>query len=351
MGAAPEMETSVMDNRCISHAHRPAGSVSGSVEKCLHRISNGAWSAGWGRVLIVLSLFSVNAAHGETHAVVVNGLGGEESYSASFNSAADSYTNALQTLDNGEERIVRLDESATRDSILGAIRDRIQAMDSRASATLVVILVGHGTSDGSTWRFNISGPDLTTEDLVEVLNGMTSGRQLLVLAASASGAALDALTQPQRVVVTATKSGGEVNAVRFPEYLAAAMETTEADYDRNEILTIAEAFRFANDRTQTFYEQQKLLSSEHSRLVGELAGDVPVALLGSLKKAQDDPVVAKLLVKRLALENAFKAMTARKPDMAVADYYAELEVLLLDIARMQQSIDAVTGWSESDAES
>ena len=139
--------------------------------------------------------------------------------------------------------------------------------------------------------------------------------------------------------------------MRFPEYLAAAMEATDADYDRNEILTMAEAFRYASARTQTFYEQQKLLASEHSRLVGDLADDVPVTLLGSLKEAQDDPVVAELLVERLVLEEAFKALTARKPDMAVADFYAELETLLLDIARMQQSIDAVTGWSETDAES
>ena len=311
----------------------------------------GGWHAGWSCLLLVLSLLVVNAANAETHAVVVNGLGGEESYSETFSNAADSYTRALQTLDSGEERVVQLDESATRDAIMSAIRDRIRAMDDNTSATLVVILVGHGTADGSTWRFNVTGPDLTTEDLVEVLNGMSAGRQLLILAASASGAALEALAQPQRVVVTATKSGGEVNAVRFPEYLAAAMETSEADYDRNEILTMAEAFRYASARTKTFYEEQKLLASEHSRLVGDLADDLPVTLLGSLRKAQDDPVVAELLVDRLVLEEAFKALTARKPEMAVADYYAELEALLLDIARMQQSIDAVTGWSETDAES
>jgi hypothetical protein len=74
-------------------------------------------------------------------------------------------------------------------------------------------------------------------------------------------------------------------------------------------------------------------------------------MLGSLKEAQDDPVVAELLAERLLLEDAFKALKARKQEMPVGDYYAELEVLLLDIARMQKSIDAVTGWSETDAES
>lgn len=313
------------------------------------------WLADWRALLrdmlFMLLLLSASAAHSETHAVVVSGLGGEEPYSDAFRSAAQSYVTALQTLDNDKERIVLLDETADRARILASIEERINAVNASPSATLVLILVGHGTTDGSTWRFNIAGPDLTTEDIVAALNAMTSGRQLVVLAASGSGATLEALTQSQRVVVTATKSGGELNAVRFPEYLAAAMASTEADYDRNEILTMAEAFRYANARTQTFYEQQKLLASEHARLEGELATDIPVALLGSLQEAQDDPQVAELLVSRLELEEAFKALKARKEDLPTGDYYAQLEVLLLDIARMQQSIDAVTGWSETDAES
>ncbi len=169
-----------MGSCCINHECRAAALGKGDLSVSLvarysRRCMRLVRLAGWSTALLVLSLLTVNAAHAETHAVVVNGLGGEERYSEAFSNAAESYTRALQTLDNGGERIVRLDESATRDSILAAIRDRIQAMDSSASATLVVILVGHGTADGSTWRFNITGPDLTTEDLVEVLNGMVIG--------------------------------------------------------------------------------------------------------------------------------------------------------------------------------
>jgi hypothetical protein len=287
----------------------------------------------------------------ETHAVIVSGLGGESSYAQSFNDSADAYARALDTLDDGDGRIVRLDESATREQILASIAERAAAIPVDTQSTFVLMLVGHGTADASTWRFNITGPDLTTEDIVGALNQVQATRQLIVLAASASGATLEALSQPQRVVVTATKSGGELNAVRFPQYLADAMEATVADFDRNEILTVAEAFRFANARTVEFYEQQKLLASEHPRLSGDMATDIPMALLGSLREAQDDPVVAALLDERLVLEDQFKALTARKPELAVADYYAQLETLLLDIARLQQSIDAATGWSETDAES
>lgn len=299
---------------------------------------------------VLVTLLSLSwSVRSDTHAVIVSGLGGEEAYARSFSESATAYTKALQTLDDGEGRIVLLSESADRDTILAAIETRAMAM--QPSDTFALILVGHGTADASTWRFNITGPDLTTEDLVASLNAVPAARQLVVLASSASGAAFEALSQPQRVVVTATKSGGEVNAVRFPGYLADALASSSADYDRNEILTVAEAFRFATARTEDYYEQQKLLASEHARLSGDQAVDIPLALLGSLRQAKDDPQVAALLAERLTLEDAFKALKARKPQMPVTDYYQELESLLLDIARMQQSIDAVTGWSETDAES
>ena len=222
---------------------------------------------------------------------------------------------------------------------------------SNSEAVFVLIMTGHGNADAQGWRFNVSGPDVTSDDLIAALNTVPAARQLVVLAASASGAALEPLSQLGRVLVTATKSGGEINLVRFHEYLAEALQSDVADYDRNEILTIAEAYRFADARTREYYEQQKLLASEHSRLRGEQADQIAVSLLGSLQDAKDDPAVAALLEERLGLEQSFKTLRLRKPDMEVLDYYEELETLLLSIARLQQSIDEATGWSERNEDS
>lgn len=300
-------------------------------------------------VLLIISLPLVASA--QTMALVVSGLGGEAKYSESFSASADAFAAALESLDSVPDRVVKFDESATREAILESIDQLTGSLEPSSDAVFILMLVGHGTADGSTWRFNVSGPDLTTEDLVIALNAIPTTRQLIVLASSASGAALDVLAQPGRVVVTATKSGGEINAVRFPEYLAEAMNSAAADYDRNEILTIAEAYRFAESRTREYYEQQKLLASEHSRFRGDDAIDIPIALLGSLKQAKDDPVVTALLDDRLVLESEFKQLVRRKDDMSTTDYYAELETLLISIATLQQSIDAATGWSENDADS
>lgn len=298
-------------------------------------------------------------ASAQTYAVVVSGLGGNADYSAEFSESSDSFSSGLLSLDTDPSLIITLDESATRETILASIDTQIKRIQSDLQSGFVaasepvfaLILTGHGNADNDSWRFNVSGPDLTSEDLIAALNTVPISRQLVVLAASASGAVLDSMSQLGRVLVTATKSGGEINAIRFHQYLGEAMESDVADYDRNEILTIAEAYRFAEARTQEYFEQQNLLSSEHSRIRGENADDIAVALLGSLRDAKDDPIVASLLDDRLSLEQTFKALRKRKSEMPVDEYYSELETLLLSIARLQQSIDQATGWSEDDANS
>lgn len=304
--------------------------------------------------LSTVSVFSAGfsaSVYAENHAVVVAGLGGDANYSEQFSNTGTAVYDALQTLDINADRVVYLDEKATKDDILKAINDVSQRIEDPAVAVFSLFLIGHGNADSEGWRFNVAGPDLTTADIVAAINPLGSVQQLIVLASSASGAALDTLSQPGRVVVTATKSGGEINAVRFPEYLAEALRSPQSDVDRNEILTIAEAFRYAESRTVEYYEHQNLLAPEHARLRGDNATEIPLALLGSLKDASEKPEVAALLAERLVLESRFKTLREAKPSMSKPDYYRDLEVLLLEIARLQQSIDLATGWSENDADS
>ena len=302
-------------------------------------------------VLTLVSTLLCTPVTAQTYAVVVSGLGGESQYTEQFSDAGIAVYESLQSLDVADDLIVHLDETATREDILKAIDDVASRMQVGEASVFSLFLIGHGNADSNGWRFNVSGPDLTTEDLVVALNPIIASEQLIVLATSASGAALDILAQPQRVVVTATKSGGENNAVKFPEFMAQALRLPDADYDRNEILTIAEVFRYTQNRTVEFYEQQNLLAPEHARLEGDNAVDISVALLGSLKNATDDPAVAALLDERLVLESTFKQLKQAKSSLTTTDYYSQLEQLLIKIARLQQSIDLATGWSESDAES
>lgn len=284
-------------------------------------------------------------AMASVRALVVSGLGGTDEYAEAFAADAIAIGEALSSLDAAPDAVTVL-RAPTRETLLAALEDRVAAA---AGRTLALVLVGHGTVDAEGYRFNVPGPDVGAADLVAALAPAEAARELVVVATSASGALLDVLDQPGRALVTATKSGGELNAVRFAGHFARAVSEPGADIDRNEILTLGEAFRHADAATRRWYEERNLLAPEHARLTGEGAGQLALARLGALAAAGDDPVVAALLDERAELEGEFAALRAGKPDRAADEYWGALEALLLRIARLQVSIDEATGWSDGDA--
>ena len=275
-------------------------------------------------------------------ALVVSGLGGAPEYDEAFARDAETIAEALSSLDSAEGAVQTL-RAPTREAFLGALEGRVAEAE---GATLALVLVGHGTVDPGGYRFNVPGPDVGVADLVAALATSRAERELVIAATSASGALLDVLREPGRALVTATKSGRELNAVRFAGFLAEAVADADADVDRNEILTVGEAFRHADAATRRWYEEQNLLASEHARLAGEGAGSLALARLGALAAAGDDPAVARLLDERAGLEAEFAALRADKAELPAAEYWAALEALLVRIARLQVSIDRATGWSD-----
>lgn len=293
--------------------------------------------------LLVL-LFSCQNAYAKTTAIVVTGIGGNDDYAEQFLNHGNTVAQALRSVAEQDVDIELLSGlAANRDAVL----ERIEYHATQSGDVFMLFLIGHGTVDAETWRFNVPGPDITTDDLISSLAVVTAPKQLIVAATSASGAILDVLSQPGRHVVTATKSGGQVNAVRFPEFLASAMESSVADVDRNEILTLAEVWRYSNEQTQNYYKDKKLIAAEHARINSDAPNDITLARLGALKHAKDNPVVAALLEERLILEAQFASLKSKKPDMETQAYYATLEPLLVSIAKLQQKIDLATGWSDS----
>ena len=315
--------------------------VEAAMETIVTRVTP-AWIRVTAAAALLASVYCASAQAASV-SIVVGGLGGNDEYAERFVAESEVLHEALLTVASrpSDARLLN-GHSVTREAILDAIAE----LGTRPADDFVLVLLGHGSADATTWRFNIPGPDITTEDLVSALSAVTIPRQVIIAAASASGALLEVLPEPQRVVVTATKSGGEINAVRFPTYLAEALRDGSADLDRNEVLTLAELYRFATARTAEYYEEQKLLASEHSRLLGEFADQVAISRLGALREAGDDPAVAALLERRRELEQLFHTVRARRNSLDTVEYFDELKEVLLDIAQLQREIDRATGWSE-----
>src|SRR5262249_11314723 len=134
-------------------------------------------------------------------------------------------------------------------------REQLQQEISRLTAAspepLWIVLLGHGTWDGKTARFNLRGPDVASTELEEWLKPV--GRPLAVMnCASCSGPFLTGLSAPNRVVISATRSGNEFNFARLGDYLSSAMTELSADLDKDEQTSLLEAWILASARVREF---------------------------------------------------------------------------------------------------
>ena len=149
---------------------------------------------------------------------------------------------------------------------------------------VVVVLFGHGSFDGRQASFNLPGPDLSAADYAALLGRLSSRRVAFVNTTSSSGAFLQPLAAPGRVIVTATRTGGESNETRFPAYFVEAFGAQAADTNRDGQVSLLEAFDYARAKTAKAYEQDGLLLTEHAAL--EDGGDGHLAATLSLTSAR-----------------------------------------------------------------
>lgn len=272
------------------------------------------------------------------HTVIIAGLGGEPAYEKRFTEQASTLA-AFARANGGAEAVTLLTgANAKRESVqraFAALAQRLQAED-----VATVVLIGHGAFDGEHYRFNIPGPDMTGAELAVLFDGLPARRQLIVNATSASGAVAEEWARPERVVITATKSGGERTATRFGQHWVQAMTTPAADVDRDDVVTAAEAFAYAQREVDASFKSDAALATEHARMEGEDVAQFAVARFGAARALAGDVQAAGLLKERGALELQLNEVKSQKATLEENAYYDALEGVLVKIARLQQQIDA-----------
>ena len=278
----------------------------------------------------------VASAEGAAHVVVVGGLGGEPAYEERFAAQARELAELGRALagDGGGVRALS-GPSATRAALREALNDI--ARSSAAADVLIVMAVGHGSVDGTEYKLNLAGPDPTCTELDGWLDAVPARRQLVVLATSASGACLQPLAREGRAILSATRSGAERNAPVFARYFVEALRDPAADRDHDETTTAREAFLYAQQKVQRFYADGKRLATEHSVLSGDSAAHIVLARRGAAARTASG--APELLARRSALEDEVRAVKSRKAELAREQYLSELERVLLELARVQESLD------------
>jgi hypothetical protein len=296
------------------------------------------------RVGFILLLLPIVVA-AELHVIAVEGLGGTEEYTQRFSEEVAKLELAAESITTSEHMRVFAGEEATEENILAHF-DALAAIVN-ADDRVVIYLIGHGSYDGYEYKFNLPGPDLTGEQLVELLDALPSNNQLLVNTSSASGATLDALTNETRVVITATRSGSERNATRFGSSFVAALEDPAADINKNNAISAQEAFDYAARQVTDYFEFRGQLATEHPQLKGERAARFTLARLEVPEPAGDDPELGLLFEQRDQLDGRIEELQLRKDELTTDEYYTQLQQLLLELARVGDRIDQITEADDS----
>jgi hypothetical protein len=283
------------------------------------------------------ALFILLAAipmRGATFYLTVAGLGGEPEYEQRFAAWAKDIDKYVRS---GAAKVETLyGPDATRERVRSALE--AIARDAGPQDAVVLTLIGHGTYDNVEYKFNLPGPDLPGSELSALLDRIRA-RQLIVNMTSASGACLGLLTGPSRVVITATKSGTEKNATLFARYWVEALRDPAADTDKNESVSAAEAFRYAERKTAGFYESQKRLATEHPRMEGDTAASFVVVRFGQASAALKDPARRRLLERCDELEQKIDELKLQKAALPAGEYRKQLTTLLVELAKTRAELE------------
>lgn len=314
-------------------------------------------------LLVTLALTGPSARANPTVIVAVGAEGSAE-YSKPFSDWADRWAQAAT---KGSAKLVQIGRDAEGNAAGATDRDRLkQTIGEEAKASvspadpLWLVLIGHGTFDGKEAKLNLRGPDVSDAELADWLK-LVSRPLAIVDCTSASAPFLKKLSgPPNRVVITATRTGSENNYARFGDYLSAAIADPSADIDRDGQTSLLEAFIAASRRTDEFYKGANRLATEHALLDdnGDALGTPADWFQGTrvakaskdgkpadgsrahrwhlVLSAEEQAMPAEARATRDKLEAQIETLRAKKPQMPATEYYAQLEKLLLQLAAVYE---------------
>lgn len=231
---------------------------------------------------------------------------------------------------------------------LGRIVPQVKTLD-----VLFVLLLGHGSFDGTDAKFNLVGPDLTATEWAGLLKPV-AGKVVFVNTTPSSSPFLKALAGPNRITMTATDQPAQRYDTTFADAFVQALGSPTADLDKDDRISMWEAFAYASRLVRQAYEQKGLLQPEHAALdddgdgVGrQSTADGKDGTLSSLTfmdaavaSRPADPELQQMVQRQeqllLKLDELKKQKMAMKPE----EYRPAWEALIIEIALVSRDVRA-----------
>ena len=293
--------------------------------------------------------------------VVVVGAAGEPEYGELFGDWAGKWRAAAERA-SANFHVIGGGEAAKESSDRDSLQKLLSEMAGEPTKPLWLVFIGHGTFDGQAAKFNLRGPDVSAEELATWLEPVK--RPVAVIqCASASAPFLNRLSGANRVVITSTKSGDEQNFARFGQHIAAAIADIRADLDKDGQVSLLEAFLSACRQLEEFYAGEARLATEHPLLDDNGDGlGTPAAWFRGIRatqRARDGATLdgvrahqfhliasdrernmpAEVRERRDDLEAKIAALREEKGTLDEEEYYASLEKLMLELARLYDAAE------------
>jgi len=300
--------------------------------------------------------------------LIVVGLAGDPDHGKTFHKWGTTLAQAAGRLGVAPENLAYLvdapaegDDKVTGKATKEDVTKALEGFGKRAGAedVLFVVLIGHGSYDGRSAKFNMPGPDMSAADFNALFAKLPTKQIVFVDTTSASGPFVADLSGPGRTIVTATRNGAEQYATLFGGYFIDALVSEAADSDKNKRVSVLEAFLYAKSEVTKAYEREGLLATEHALLDdngdkdgsqdpsatgkdGRVANIVSLGTVGA-DDLPSDPKIRALYVERRDLERRVEALRLLKDSMEPGKYSSELEKLVTAIALKTREIRTAEG--------
>jgi len=174
-----------------------------------------------------------------------------------------------------------------------------------------------------------------------MLEARTDIRWIIVNGAPSSGPFIQALSAPDRVVITATASAAERYHTVFAGHFIAAYARPGADSDKNGRVSVLEAFSFARREVERSYNEEATLQSEHA-VIDDTDALARATYLQSDRTQYSDAIpeqdLTRLLGDRAQLEQRIASLIAVKSLYDPTAYDDRLEELLVQFALVHRAL-------------